>query len=66
MRIYIAEGGELAVGVALSIGYQVGGVDGFCHIKCMIFQVVAVHLWDLYYFRAKASKIQYFIHPDSP
>ena len=44
--IYIAEGGQLAVGVALSIG----GACGFCHLKCMIFQVVAVHLVrDLYY-----------------
>ena len=32
----------------------------FCHLKCLIFQVVAVHLVrNLYYFRGKASKIQH-------
>ena len=67
--IYIAEGGQLPVSVALSIGYQGRGLC-FCHLKCMIFQVVAVHLVrDLYYFRGKASKYSikvYFIRPDSP
>ena len=57
--IYIAEGGQLAMGMALSIGYQGRGLC-FCHLKCMIFQVVAVHLVrDLYYIRDKASKIQH-------
>jgi len=56
--IYIAEGGQLAVGVALSIRYQGAGLV-VCK-KCMIFQVVAVHLVrDLYYFRGKAIKIQH-------
>ena len=32
----------------------------FCNLKCMIFQVVAMHLvGDLYYFGGKESKIQH-------
>jgi len=47
------------VGVALSIRYQGAGLV-VCNLKCMIFQVIAVHLVrDLYYFRGKALKIQH-------
>jgi len=40
------------------------GACGFCHLKCMMFQVEAVHLVrDLHYFRYKASKICVFHRP---
>jgi len=46
----------VGMGVALSIGYQ--GAE--LVVKCMMFQVVAVHLVrDLYYFRYRVSKIQH-------
>jgi len=44
LNIYIAEGGQLAVGVALSIEYQGAGLVFFVTLKCTMFQVVAVHL----------------------
>ena len=43
--IYITEGGQFAMGMALSINWVPGGgACGFGHLKCMVFQVVAVHL----------------------
>ena len=56
--------------MALSIGYQGAGVCGFCNLKCMIFQVVAVYLVRDLYSEIKHQKysITYMhsIHPDSP
>jgi len=55
--------------VALSIGYQGAGVYGFCNLKCMIFQVVAVYLVRDLYSEIKHQKYSikvHSIHPDSP
>jgi len=43
LNVYIAKGGQLAVGVALSIGYRGQGL-WFCNLKYTMFQVLAVHL----------------------
>ena len=56
----VSDGGQLAVGVPPIHWVPGGGACSFCHLRCRIFQVVAVHLLrDLDYFRDRASKIQH-------
>ena len=51
------------MGEACPLGARGWGL-WLCHLKCMMFQVEAVHLvGDLYYFRYKASKISVFHRP---